>query len=64
MIEVKVKLNSIEYYLLEGYRCGKGFLWKLFFGWRKTVYMDYNIVVYKIPAKDWKRINELAMRIK
>lgn len=68
MIEVRVKLDSIELYLLEAYCCGKGILWNLFFGWRKTIFMDgftlINTAIYKISAKDWKRIKELAREYK
>lgn len=68
MIEVRVKLNSIELYLLETYCCGKGALWNLFFGWKKTIFMDgftpVNTAFYKISAKDWKQINELAKMYK
>ena len=63
MIEVRVKFNSIEFYLLEGYCCGKGFLWNMFFGWRKTCF-KHNVAYYKISVKDWKRINELATNLK
>lgn len=64
MIKVSVNLNSIEMYLLEAYCYGKGILWNLFFGWRKTIFTDgdtpINTVIYKISAKDWRLIRELA----
>lgn len=68
MITVKVNLNSIEFYLLEAYCCGKSTLWNWFFGWRKTIFTDgdilINTAIYKISAKDWKQIKELAKMYK
>jgi len=63
MIEVIVDLDSIEWYLLAGYCCGKGILWNLLFGWRKTDF-HYNVAYYKISVKDWKEIKEIAGTIK
>ena len=64
MITVRVNLNSVEFYLLEAYCYGKSALWNLFFGWKKTIFMDgftvVNTAIYKVSVKDWKRINELA----
>lgn len=62
MTYVPVLVGSTEFLLLEGYCLGKGWLFSLFFGWRKTIDQGINgqWAYYKISRKDWKEISRLV----
>ena len=58
MTLIAIPVESFEFELLEAYCLGKGKLWNMFFGWRKTV--NEGIIgewaYYKLNCKDYKKI--------
>ena len=58
MTLIMTPVESFEFELLEAYCLGKGKLWNMFFGWRKTVNKDINgeWAYYKLNRKDYKEI--------
>ena len=58
MTLIMTPVESFEFELLEAYCLGKGKLWNMFFGWRKTVNKGINgeWAYYKLNRKDYKEI--------
>ena len=58
MTLIMTPVESSEFELLEAYCLGKGKLWNMFFGWRKTVDKGVNgeWAYYKLNRKDYKAI--------
>ena len=58
MTLIMIPVESFEFELLEAYCLGKGKLWNMFFGWRKTVNKGINgeWAYYKLNHKDYKEI--------
>ena len=58
MTLIMTPAESFEFELLEAYCLGKGKLWNMFFGWRKTVNKGINgeWAYYKLNRKDYKAI--------
>lgn len=58
MTLIMTPVESFEFELLEAYCLGKGKLWNMFFGWRKTVDKGINgeWAYYKLNRKDYKAI--------
>ena len=58
MALIMTPVESFEFELLEAYYLGKGKLWNIFFGWRKTVNKGINgeWAYYKLNRKDYKTI--------
>ena len=58
MTLIMTPVESFEFELLEAYCLGKGKLWNMFFGWRKTVNKGINgeWAYYKLNRKDYKAI--------
>ena len=54
MTLIMTPVESFEFELLEAYCLGKGKLWNMFFGWRKTVNKGINgeWAYYKLNRKD------------
>ena len=60
---IVVAYDSWEFHLLETYCLGKGTIWNMFFGWRKSVEKGINGTwcYYRIPnKKDREKIFERA----
>ena len=51
----KYHVDSIEYLITNTYVEAKGYLFSLFFGWRKTDSNDY--AAFRLRSKDWKVID-------
>ena len=65
MTLIMTPVESFEFELLETYCLGKGKLWNMFFGWRKTVNKGINgeWAYYKLNRKDYKAIQLKAETI-
>lgn len=48
--------DTISMRVLLAYCAGKGWLFNLFFGWRHTHKDTY---FFKLPRKDWKKLQEI-----
>lgn len=51
-----LNINSIDYVIASSYAAGKGYLFEMFFGWRKTRNENCKMVFSK---KDWKTIDTM-----
>lgn len=56
MIERWINTNSIEYVITSSYTDGKGYLFNLFFGWRRTHNEE---ALFSLSKKDWKTIDTM-----
>ncbi len=56
MITRWVNINSIEYVIASTYAQGKGYIFEMLFGWRKTRGEDAKFVFCK---KDWENIDTM-----
>ena len=58
MIAKWLDVDSIEYVVASTYASGKGRLFELFFGWRRT--NKFNMAQMVFSKKDWIRIDEMV----
>lgn len=55
MISRKYHIDSIEYLITNTWAEAKGYLFNIFFGWRKTDSNNY--ATFLLSKKDWKNID-------
>ena len=54
MITKYFDINSIEYLITDSYVEGKGYIFGMFFGWRRT---KNDIAEFLLSKKDWEKID-------